>query len=176
MKITDIKFLENKLSITIPNTKNDESSDTFTIANVEWINILKKYIDLRQNIDSDRLFMQLRHGKITRQAFGHNTVAMFPRRIATFLKLEDSNTFTGHCFRRTSTALLINSEDETLHSKKLGGFRPHVLARMLSSSTQNSYATSTQQQSMVSNEQVRHGHERRHFNLDLKRLRKQAKL
>ncbi|KAJ8978301.1 hypothetical protein NQ317_014506 [Molorchus minor] len=55
MKISDLDILENRIIIVIPVTKT-YSSRTFVITKSEWINIIKQYCDLRNNIDSDRFF------------------------------------------------------------------------------------------------------------------------
>ncbi|KAJ8970565.1 hypothetical protein NQ317_019070 [Molorchus minor] len=127
MKISDLDILENRIIIVIPVTKT-YSSRTFVITKSEWINIIKQYCDLRNNIDSDRFFLQIRFGKITRQPFGHNAIGSFPKKIATYLKLENVNRFTGHCFRRTSATLLANTGGDILQLKKLGGWKSNTVA------------------------------------------------
>ncbi|KAJ8965860.1 hypothetical protein NQ317_009224 [Molorchus minor] len=104
MKISDLDILENRIIIVIPVTKPT----------------LPQYCDLRNNIDSDRFFLQIRFGKITRQPFGHNAIGSFPKKIATYLKLENVNRFTGHCFRRTSATLLANTGGDILQLKSWG--------------------------------------------------------
>ncbi|KAJ8965697.1 hypothetical protein NQ317_002028 [Molorchus minor] len=88
-----------KMKIMIPVTKT-YSSRTFVITKSEWINIIKQYCDL---------------------PFGHNAIGSFPKKIATYLKLENVNRFTGHCFRRTSATLLTNTGGDILQLKKVGG-------------------------------------------------------
>ncbi|KAJ8986011.1 hypothetical protein NQ317_013895 [Molorchus minor] len=111
MKISDLDILENRIIIVIPVTKTYFSC-TFVITKSEWINIIKQYCDLRNNIDSDRFFLQIRFGKITRQPFGHNAIGKF----------------TGHCFRRTSATLLANTGGDILQLKKLGVGNPNTVA------------------------------------------------
>ncbi|KAJ8977830.1 hypothetical protein NQ317_011914, partial [Molorchus minor] len=102
MKISDLDILENRIIIVIPVTKT-YSSRTF-------------------------IFLQIRFGKITRQPFGHNAIGSFPKKIATYLKLENVNRFTGHCFRRTSATLLANTGGDILQLKKLGGWKSNTVA------------------------------------------------
>ncbi|KAK4885396.1 hypothetical protein RN001_001667 [Aquatica leii] len=97
MKVSDVESLNNKISIVIPNTKTYHPR-SFLITDVQWINIL-------------------RFGKITKQSFGHNTIAQFPKKIATFLGLNNADSFTGHCFRRTSATLLANRGGDVLQLK-----------------------------------------------------------
>lgn len=106
MKTTDIDFLENKVVVLIQKVHHPRS---FVITNPEWIAILSHYMDLRKNINNERYFMQIRFGNVTKQPFGKNTMAEFPRKIATWLKLKNLSNFTGHCFRRTAAALFANT-------------------------------------------------------------------
>jgi len=127
MKFSDISILENKISVVIPDSKT-RIQRAFVITDVEWIDIIKQYINLRNGIESDRLFLQIRHGKITKQPFGHNSLAQFPKKIANYLELNDSATFTGHCFRRTAATLLSNSGADILQLKRLGGWKSNAVA------------------------------------------------
>ncbi|XP_050518227.1 uncharacterized protein LOC126892634 [Diabrotica virgifera virgifera] len=86
IKISDLDILENRIIIVIPVTKT-YSSRTFVITKSEWIKILKQYCDLRNNIDSDRLLLQIRFGKITRQPFGHNAIGSFPKQNRNLFKV-----------------------------------------------------------------------------------------
>lgn len=127
MKISDLDILENRIIIVIPVTKTN-SSRTFVITKPEWIIVIKQYYDLRNNIESERFFLQMRYGKVTRQPFGHNSIGNFPKKIATYLKLESVNGFTGHCFRRTSATLLANTGGDILQLKRLGGWKSSTVA------------------------------------------------
>ncbi|KAJ8974977.1 hypothetical protein NQ317_013485, partial [Molorchus minor] len=117
MKISDLDILENRIIIVIPVTKT-YSSRTFVITKSEWINIIKQYCDLRNNIDSDRFFLQIRFGKITRQPFGHNAIGSFPKKIATYLKLENtyfSNIISKYRWRHPTV-------------EKVGGWKSNTVA------------------------------------------------
>lgn len=127
MKITDVHFLQHKVSIEIPNTKTYQSR-AFMITRDEWIGIIREYIDLRGNVQNERFFMQMRFGKITNQPFGHNSISQFPKKIATFLKLTNVDTFTGHCFRRTAATLLVNNGGDMMQLKRLGGWKSSSVA------------------------------------------------
>lgn len=70
----------------------------------------------------------MRLGKITKQPFGHNAIAQFPKKIAAFLRLKNIETFTGHCFRRTAATLLANSGGDVLQLKRLGGWKSSTVA------------------------------------------------
>ncbi|KAK4884829.1 hypothetical protein RN001_001100 [Aquatica leii] len=76
MKVSDVESLNNKISIVIPNTKTYHPR-SFLITDVQWINIVTEYINLRKHVEDEKFFQQLRFGKITKQSFGHNTIAQF---------------------------------------------------------------------------------------------------
>ena len=75
----DFDISENKIMITIPDTKTYQTR-TFVITNKEWLQTVKEYVSLRNNVQNDRFFLQYRHGKITKQPFGHNSIAQFPKK------------------------------------------------------------------------------------------------
>ncbi|KAK4884868.1 hypothetical protein RN001_001139 [Aquatica leii] len=127
MKVSDVESLNNKISIVIPNTKTYHPR-SFLITDVQWINIVAEYINLRKHVEGEKFFQQLRFGKITKQSFGHNTIAQFPKKIATFLGLNNADSFTGHCFRRTSATLLANRGGDVLQLKRLGGWKSSSVA------------------------------------------------
>ncbi|KAK4886064.1 hypothetical protein RN001_002335 [Aquatica leii] len=127
MKTGDIDLQQHRAIIVLPNTKTYQPR-SFVVANTEWVEILKCYIDLRKNVEGDRFFLQLRHGKLTKQPYGHNSIAQLPKKIASYLQLNNVNTYTGHCFRRTSATLLVNSGGDIINLKKLGGWRSSTVA------------------------------------------------
>lgn len=58
------------------------------------------------------------------QVIGVHTIAKMPVSIAEYLKLENPTSFTGHCFRRTSTTIFANAgEYKIMELKELGGSR-----------------------------------------------------
>ena len=60
--------------------------------------------------------------------YGHNSIAQFPKKIATYLNLNNVNTYTGHCFRRTAATLVADNGGDILDVKKLGGWKSRTLA------------------------------------------------
>lgn len=61
-----------------------------------------------------------------------------PRRIAEFLKLDNSDLYTGHCFRRTSATLLADSGADITVLKRHGGWKSNSVAEgYVESSLQN---------------------------------------
>lgn len=85
----------------------------------EFLNIVKIFYELRpQDTQSNRLFLNYRNGKCTRQLIGRHKMLSLPRQIATFLNLENPELYTGHCFRRTSATFLADSGASLLVLKR----------------------------------------------------------
>lgn len=129
MKVSDLDVGQRSISVHIPNTKTHKPR-AFVVTRQEWIAIIKVFLCHRKKVvtDSDTLFLQWRYGKMTRQPFGHNSIAQFPQKIAKYLKLGEAETFTGHCFRRTSATLLANTGADILQLKRLGGWKSNTVA------------------------------------------------
>lgn len=50
------------------------------------------------------------------------------KEIAKFLSLENPESYTGHCFRRSSATILVNSGTDLLALKRHGGWRSSAVA------------------------------------------------
>ncbi|KAJ8914283.1 hypothetical protein NQ315_011017 [Exocentrus adspersus] len=143
MKMLDVAFFEEKISVEIPDSKT-HISRSFLITDPVWVKIIRDYINLRKNIEIDRFFVQLRGGIARNQPIGHNTIAHFPQKIATFLNLEDLKGFTGNALRRTASTLLANSGANVLQLKRLGGWKSSTVAEgYVDSSMENKTKTAT---------------------------------
>lgn len=133
MTLDHIDNREDILIVTVPQTKNNIPR-TFTITNntIDGLNLLtvyKKYVSLRPpQTQHNRLFVYYRNNKCTAQPIGKNTFGQIPRKIATYLKLPEPSTYTGHCFRRSSATLLANSGSDMLTLKRHGGWRSTAVA------------------------------------------------
>ncbi|XP_063910472.1 uncharacterized protein LOC135127784 isoform X2 [Zophobas morio] len=127
MKTADVDLQEHRAIVVIPRTQSYQPR-SFLVTNIKWVEILKWYVRLRKSVEGDRFFLQLRHGKLTKQPYGHNSIAQFPKKIATYLQLSNVNTYTGHCFRRTAATLRTNGGGDTRNSKKLKGWNATTVA------------------------------------------------
>ena len=66
------------------------------------LTIIRTYLKLRKNVEGITQFLlQIRKGKITRQAVGKTTIANNCQEVARYLNLEHPETYTGHCNRRS---------------------------------------------------------------------------
>lgn len=129
IEIKDIEETQDCVKITIPVTKTKKPR-VFVITEggfegVDILAIFKKYSALRPihcNEKTTRFFIQYRSGKCVSQPIGINTMAVYPERVATFLKLPEPKLFTSHSFRRSSASLLANTGVETAVLKRFGGW------------------------------------------------------
>lgn len=77
---------------------------------------------------SGRFFVNYQKGHCTRQFIGKNKIAQIPQEIAAFLKLPCPESYTGHCFRRTSATLLADSGATITTLKRHGGWKSDTVA------------------------------------------------
>lgn len=121
------------IKITIPDSKTYEPREFFiTAGSMNGVNLLamiRKYMSLRPvKATTNRFFLGFRNGKCTVQPVGTNTFAEMPRKIATFLGLNDVQRFTGHCFRRSSATILAENGAGLLTIKRAGGWKSDRVA------------------------------------------------
>ncbi len=76
----------------------------------------------------NRFFIYYRSGKCTKQPIGINTFASMPKRIATFLGLENAARYTGHCFRRSSATILAEAGASLTTIKMHAGWKSSRVA------------------------------------------------
>lgn len=132
MALNDIQDTGTQLIVTIPQTKTNVKR-VFTIINeIEGINFLeiyRRYLALRpKNFQDDCLFVGYRNGRCIQQRVGIHTVGAMPKKIAEYLKLENPEKYTGHCFRRTSATLLANAGVDSSVLKRHGGWKSSAVA------------------------------------------------
>lgn len=106
MKIHHIEDTGQELYIKIPDS-NSRTERSFIVSG-NFYDVCKKYMSLRPNADSAQFFLHYHNGKCTRQVVGINKLGDIPRTIAEYLNLENPETYTGHCFRRSSATVLVN--------------------------------------------------------------------
>lgn len=159
VKITvdDITNHGNLILVKIPKTKTCVPR-SFTVSD-DYLRIVENYRQLRpDNVPTNRFFLNYQKGKCTSQVIGKNKFTAMPKRIAEFLKLPQSEKYTGHSFRRTSASVLANAGADMLTIKRHGGWKSSTVAegyienslaykkkteKMISSSTGKKAVTST---------------------------------
>lgn len=113
IELSNITIDDVKTDPHLPEIKITYQQRTFVVKG-EYLNIVKKYQALRpENVATNKFFLNYHNGKCTKQAIGRNKLAALPEEIAAYLNLENPETYTGHCFGRTSTTLLADSVTNT---------------------------------------------------------------
>lgn len=127
MQITDLEDHGSIFMVGVPNTKT-KIARKFTITG-NFYTIVKKYLNLRPRDTSQTiLFFRFQNGKYHSQRIGINKFGAMGKDIAIFLKLPDSNLYTGHCFRRSSATLLVDAGGDITALKRHGGWRSTTVA------------------------------------------------
>lgn len=118
------------VSLSDTKTKQDRSfCITDKKSGVSFLEIVRKYIALRpKNVPHSKFFVNYRQQKCTTQPVGINTIYSIPKKIADFLKLANSEMYTGHCFRRSSATMFANSGADLVKVKRLGGWKSSSIA------------------------------------------------
>ncbi|KAJ8985549.1 hypothetical protein NQ317_019933 [Molorchus minor] len=125
MSLNNIEDLGNTLVVNIPDSK----TRTFTVITESYIDLYRKYLTLRPaHVNHQRLFIKYTSNKCTIQPVGINLFGKMPTDIARFLKLPNSELYTGHCFRRTSASLLADSGANLCTIKRHGGWKSSSVA------------------------------------------------
>ena len=125
--MTDVEDLGNRFLDSIENNKNDYSGQ-FIVGNLFYSKV-KEYIRLRPNdYASNRFFVRYENGKCIRQEIGSHTVGKVPARIASFLKIDNFQRYSGHCFRRTAATLASESGVSIQTIKQMGRWRSDAIA------------------------------------------------
>ncbi|KAK4881864.1 hypothetical protein RN001_005183 [Aquatica leii] len=120
VRLNNIEFKSDRIEVTVFATKNNISR-VFLITEVSWIALIKKYVELRPpHTSHNRLFLTYRRGRCTVSPVGINKIGEVPKNTAKFLKLSNYETYTGHCFRRSSASHLANQGGDLLTIKNMG--------------------------------------------------------
>lgn len=128
MTIEDIEDVGSVLIVKVPDSKTDIQR-TFTVTNLDYIELFRKYARLRPSHASNRrFFVKYRNGKCNNQVVGINTIGAMPSLIARYLELPDAEAYTGHCFRRTSATLLVDAGADITTLKRHGGWKSSTVA------------------------------------------------
>lgn len=126
LKLENIEDMNNKLLVSLLNTKT-KNSRTFII--MEYLDIVRKYVALRPiELKDTRFFFKYTKGKSIKQFVGIHKFGIIPQEIAAYLKLPHIKEYTGHCLRRTSATLLVNSGGDITMLKRHGGWKSSTVA------------------------------------------------
>lgn len=118
MKVQDIETHGRLILVRIPDTENNTKSRSFRIDD-EFYDIVKQYQNLRPpQITTDRFFLNYKNGVCTVHAVGKNKLGGMPKAVAIYLKLDEANLYTGHCFRRTNATVMHSRSVLQQHSRQ----------------------------------------------------------
>lgn len=80
------------------------------VRNMSVLDIIRMYLALRPaNINHDRFFINYLNEKCTVQPVGVHKIGKVPQVVAKYLRLENAQLYTSHCFRRTWASILANA-------------------------------------------------------------------
>lgn len=132
LTVNDIQDKGAYLLVVIPNTKTNVQR-SFTILNegfsINVLDVFRTYVALRpEKTAHGRFFLNYRNKKCTIQPVGLNTLSKIPQVVATYLKLENSEQYTGHSLRRSSATLLANAGADITTVKRHGGWKSTTVA------------------------------------------------
>lgn len=128
LTIDDIEDKDSIIIVKIQDSKT-HTQRTFIISNLTYIKLYRKYYTLRPEFTTNRrFFIRYVNGKCVKQVIGINKIRNTPKEIATYLKLSEAESYTGHCFRRSSATLLADSGADFASLKRHGGWRSSTVA------------------------------------------------
>lgn len=79
-----------------------------------FLEVYKKYTSLRvANAKHPNFFLKYQNGKCYNQVIGRDKIGKMPKETAEFLKLPNSEEYTGHAYRRSSATILSNAGAST---------------------------------------------------------------
>ncbi|KAJ8933118.1 hypothetical protein NQ318_005627 [Aromia moschata] len=139
LRFDHVRYLEGILILNIVETKT-KIRRTFTITG-KYYDICKKDINLLQKYAPFHLFFvnyynvtEIPYKNIeicppgTVQNVEMNKFENLGKQIAKYLNLSDANLYTGHCFRRTSTTVLVDAGGDITALKRHGGWKSMTVA------------------------------------------------
>lgn len=128
MTTDDIEDVKSALLVKIPNSKTKKTR-SFTIMGENYLCICRKYIALRpDNFEQRRFFVKYQNGTCHRSVVGIHKLGSVAGEVAKYLNLPNANAYTGHCLRRTSATLLVDSGGDITALKRHGGWRSNTVA------------------------------------------------
>lgn len=126
MTLGNFRYLDSAVLVEIPNSKM-KTRRKFTITGY-FYEIIKKYANLRpKNTNHSFFFVNYQRGICTVQRVGINKFGSMGKTIASYLKLRNPASFTGHCFRKSSATVLVDAGEDMTALKRHGGWKSTIL-------------------------------------------------
>lgn len=112
MRIHDLRDFGSAVLVEVPQTNKKKKPRRFTITG-QLYKIYKKYAILRPaNTNHPWFFLNYNNNKCNYLKIGINKFGNLGKEIAKYLKLPNPELYTGHCFRRSSGTVFIDSEED----------------------------------------------------------------
>ncbi|XP_074030226.1 uncharacterized protein [Leptinotarsa decemlineata] len=129
MKISDIEDRDSVMVVNVRESKTGVSKKFTVVDEKEFsaLPLLRLYMSLRPK-GIERFFLSFRQNKCTSQPIGKNMFGKIPSKIAMYLGLPNSSSYTGHCLRRTSATALANAGATMTNLKRYGGWKSSTVA------------------------------------------------
>jgi integrase len=125
--VADVEDMGSAILVKVRDTENYKSR-SFTILGEFYLEICRKYISIRKDIEINRFLVKYYNGKCAKMIMGKHKIGSAPREIVSFLKLPNCNEYTDHCLRRTSASLLVDNGGDISALKRHGGWRSTSVA------------------------------------------------
>jgi integrase len=118
LTVKDVENVEKYIIVTLRNTKN-LTTRRFTITDegcsFQPCVLYRKYAALRpRQADQLRFFLTYRNGKCISLNVGQHTIGGVPKKIATYLGLQEPELYTGHSFRRSAATMVVDAGGDIL--------------------------------------------------------------
>ncbi|XP_063926466.1 uncharacterized protein LOC135140021 [Zophobas morio] len=128
IKTEDIENIKAGLLVKIPDTKTKKPR-SFTVMGEKYLKFYQKYVALRPKMFNEgRFFIKYVDGMCHRQVVGIHKISAVPQEVAKYLKLENFKEYSGHCLRRTSATLFVDSGGDITSLKRHGGWKSDSVA------------------------------------------------
>lgn len=132
LRVNDIEDTNRVIIVTLKDT-NNKVLRKFVITEddtpFKGCTLYRKYAALRPpGLENQRVFVDYRNGKCTRQFVGIHKIGGVPKKIAEFLNLENPEAYTGHSFKRSAASMLAENGCAFMTLNKFGGKKSSTLA------------------------------------------------
>lgn len=128
MTVDDLEDMGSLLLIKIPNTKTNKSR-TFNVLGDEYLGKYRNYVNLRPaDFKERRFFLKYQNGKCYKAVMGIHKIGSVAKDVALYLKIPNWKEYTGHCLRRTSATMLVDSGGDITTLKRHGGWKSDAVA------------------------------------------------
>lgn len=127
LRITDVEDRGAAMIVSVTDAK-DKVDRSFCITDnecgVSFLEIIREYLRLRpKNLCHDKFFLTYRNESCINQPVGINALYKMPKIIADYLKLDNPEQYSGHCFRRSAQTMLVKYGTVLNTVKRGGGIR-----------------------------------------------------